>query len=205
MLNALGFIIKWLPEIVIPLSYAGVLALYVFRKPFSRDKVSRFITEKRLLIFLAVYRLSFAALESIVNYYAWTKNPFTSLFLPPHRSIGYVLIYSWVHYFLNAVISVLMAYLFFLFLRGLKQYQERFFEKGEVEIGFIVALVVGWPNFVVFLPLVFVSVILIAIYRRIFRGEAYTTLGVPFLLAGFIALLAGSLAIETLNLSVLKI
>lgn len=74
-----------------------------------------------------------------------------------------------------------------------------------MELGFLTALIVGWPNFVIFVPMVFISVIIVSIFRRLFYGETYTTLGIPFLLAALTALLAGSRLIHFFRLEVLNI
>jgi hypothetical protein len=97
------------------------------------------------------------------------------------------------------------ALAFYLFLVFLKKYKERFFEEGEVELGFILALTVGWSNFIVFLPLVFLSVILVSIFRKIVFKETYTTLGAPLLLAALLVLLFGRYFIDILGLAALRV
>ena len=103
------------------------------------------------------------------------------------------------------VASLLVAGAFYLFLLFLAKYQERFFEKGEIALGFLLGLTVGWPNFIVFLPLVFIAVIFVSILRLIFLKEAYTTLGAPLLLAAFTAILFGDYFINLLGLAAFRI
>ena len=79
----------------------------------------------------------------------------------------------------------------FLFSESAEKYRERFFEEGELDLGFLSALLIGWPNFVVFVPLVFLSVVIIAVFRRVFLKELYTTLGLPMLLATLLVLAFG--------------
>ncbi|KKU74311.1 MAG: hypothetical protein UY00_C0068G0006 [Candidatus Wolfebacteria bacterium GW2011_GWA1_47_6] len=107
--------------------------------------------------------------------------------LPPHQSIGVLLQYVWTHFWLNAVIAIGAALLFYIVLRLLRSHNERYFEEGEVELGFLMALVVGWPYFVFFVPSVFLLVIFLSIIRGVFLHKPYTTLGVPFFLGAVIA------------------
>ena len=119
--------------------------------------------------------------------------------------LGYFLFYSFGRFWLGLLISLLAAAAFYIFLRSLKKYQERFFEDGETELGFLAALIAGWPAFIVFLLLVFPGVVLVAIYRRLFTGEMYTTLGWPLVLAALASLLWGKSLIIALGLRVLFI
>jgi len=66
-------------------------------------------------------------------------------------------------------------------------------------------MIVGWPNFIIFIPLVFVSVVLVSIFRGLYFKEAYTTLGVPMLLGALTTMIFGSYLIELLQLTVFKI
>ena len=189
-----------------------VFALSVFLY-FSRHK--KVISYKLLVISVIGFRFFYALLLTIGQYYVWSKNGLTQLLLnaPLDKSItdfsflnfGYFLFYSYGRFWLNVFIAVAVAFVFYSFLKFLKKYQERFFEEGETELGFLAALIVGWPNFVVFLPLVFVSVVLISLFRRLILKEIYTTLGWPFVLATLITLIWGNKLIQILNLGVLRI
>ncbi len=103
------------------------------------------------------------------------------------------------------VASLMAATVFYLFLLFLRKYKERFFEKSEVELGFLLALTVGWPNFLIFLICSFLGVVLVSIIKLIFFKEAYTTLGLPFLLASLITLFLGNYFIKLFGLMALKI
>lgn len=133
-------------------------------------------------------RFLFAGIKTVLQYVAWTRSDFTKLFLPPHQRIVFFLHYSWTHFWLNAFISVGVALLFFGILRVLQSYNHRYFESGETELGFVMALVVGWPQFIVFAPVVFLSVVAIGVIRGIFLRDPYTTLGLPFFIAAVVAM-----------------
>ena len=174
---------------------------FVFAFGFFRYLFHRQPNYKLLVIILAAARVLYAAFLTAAQYYAWSRGALTEALLAPR----YFWFYAYGRFWLNAFISIGVAFAFYLFLKFLKKSQERFFEEGETELGFLAALLGGWPNFVIFTPLIFISVVLISIFRGIVLKEAYTTLGWPFLLAAFLALIWGSWLIQIFRLGALKI
>lgn len=206
-MNYLSLVISFAPKIVLGLFLALGFFHYLFRRQLNY---------KWLAIILVASRIFYAIFLTAAQYYAWSKNVLTGFLLdsPLDQSLpapslfkrfGYFAFYAYGRFWLNAFIAIGVAFAFYLFLKFLKKRQERFFEEGETELGFLAALIVGWPNFVIFAPLVFVSVVLISIFRGFFLKEAYTTLGWPFLLAAFLTLIWGSWLIQIFHLGVLKI
>ena len=157
---------------------------------------------KSLVVVLVGFRLLYAAFLTVAQYYAWSQDTLSRLLLNSPR---YFLFYAYGRFWLNALIAIGVALAFYLFLRFLKKYRERFFKEGETELGFLAALLVGWPNFVIFVTLVFVSVVLLAVFRRLVLRKMYTTLGWPFILAALLTLIWGSKLILILHLGVLRI
>lgn len=155
----------------------------------------------RLAIVAIILRVAIAIGKTVVQYYAWLGSDAGRFLLPPHQSIAVLLRYGWTHFGLNAAISIGFAVLFLLVLRSLRTYNARYFDDGEVELGFVMALVVGWPAFIVFVPAVFLSVIIVSIVRGVFYRQPYTTLGVPFLGGCVIALVVSGYLIDMLKLT----
>lgn len=190
----LSVVLIWLPKI-----FFGVILILAFLIYGLRKSIG--LTKSRILIISSIsFRILYAALLTISQYYTWSQNKFTQLF-----PSSYFFFYSYGRFWLNVLISIAVAFIFYLFLKFLQKHRERFFEQGEAEFGFLSALIVGWPNFVIFLPLVFVSVVLLSIFRRVFLKEFYTTMGIPFLLAALIVLISGNQIVNILGLGVLKI
>ncbi len=203
MLNTFNFIAIWLPRIF----FGGVfvLALLAYWKIRKGSEFKKF-TLRGLVIISVIFKFFYAALLTIGQYFIWKADPFAHLLLSDSLSalpkqvtgglplfngqFGYFIYYSLSHFWLDAVWSVILAFVFWFILKGLQKYQSRFFYQGETEIGLIAALVVGWPNLLLFVPLVFLSVVLVAIYRLVFLKESYTTLGWPLLLAVILTFLA---------------
>lgn len=182
------------------------------------------ISYKSLIWIVLVFKVAYASLETFGQYYVWKSSEFTKLFLDPktvdfnilkefsgklfwafNNRLGYFIFYSWGRFWMTIVVSLLAAAAFYLFLLFLKKYKERFFEEGEVELGFLLALTIGWPNFIAFLFAAFLSVILVSAIRMIFFKEFYTTLGAPFLLAALAALVFGNYFINFFNLMAFRV
>ena len=200
----LSVVLIWLPKIFFVIIFILAVLIYGLRKSIG-------LTKSRTLIISSIsFHVLYAVLLTISQYYIWSQNKFTQLLLNSSLDLsmpvsGYFLFYSFGRFWLNALITIGAAFVFYLFLKFLKKHRERFFEEGETELGFLSALIVGWPNFVVFLPLVFVFVVLLSIFRRVFLKEFYTTMGIPFLLAALIVLIFGNQIVDILSLGVLRI
>lgn len=160
---------------------AAIAACVAYYRPISERKRTRFYM--RLAIGAILFRFVLACFKVWLQYQAWLESDMSKYLLPPYRGISYLLRYGWTHFMLNAVISVGVALLFFVVLRVLQRYNGRWFNVGEVELGFLLALIVGWPGFLAFVPVAFLSVVFISIIRGIFLKEPYTTLGLPFFIA----------------------
>lgn len=186
------------------------LAVYAYwNRGKSPDYLWKF--SKRLIKITIGFYILYAAFLTWGQYYVWSGNYLGRIFLASDRfgvldgSSGYFLFYSYMRFWLNPTIVVLVAFLFYAILKSLKKYRDRFFEKGETELGFLTALLAGWPQFVIFLPLVFLGVVLISAFRLVVFKERFTTLGLPFLVSLAFVLIWGGVWIEVLGLRVLRI
>ena len=185
--------------IVFGIIFLSAFYFFYFQKDNLKLLINKLIAAA--LSFLAIL----AIIKTINQYYSWSGNELSRLLLPPYQPIDYFIFYAFSRFWLGVLISAGASFLFFLFLKFLEKRQNRFFIDGETALGFLTALLVGWPNFVIFLPLVFIFTILIAAYRRLVLKESYTALGYPFLLAAGLALVFGIVIIDAFNLGVLRI
>lgn len=135
---------------------------------------------KKLAWWSAGFRIFYAAILSLSQYYIWTLDSFTKFFL------DYIVSYSWSRFWTDVLFSFALAILFWFFLKALQKKEERFFEAGETELGLVLALALGWPDFVIFVPLAFLAVVLFSLFRQLFMKEAYTTIRWPFVAAAVV-------------------
>jgi hypothetical protein len=173
--------------------------------------------------FTVAVRLAFAAVAAAGQYYVWSAHPFTRHMLetPLNRSIfapmlgwffplfdnrlGYFLFYSWGHFFLEVLLSVVAAWLLYLFLKSLQRYRGRFFAEGEVMLCFLLSLVVGWPGVVLLVPFGFLSMVAVSAFRFVVSKGKYTTIGVPFIIAAGVVFIWGEFLLDVLHLTVLRV
>ena len=213
-INWFPIIVFWLLLVLAAVSYFKLIKLQ-----------TRFFKIWFLSVFAIFSRIVYAVILSVAQYYTWSQSEFTAILINSPLSseiplsgflrnnlsfildskLGYFLFYSWGHFWMNALLIIAVAFAFYGFLKVLKKHNNRFFYEGETELGLLLALIVGWPSFVVFVPLVFLSVILVSIFRGLYLKEAYTTLGAPMLLAALITMIFGSNLISALGLTVLRI
>ncbi|OGM93729.1 hypothetical protein A2524_01340 [Candidatus Wolfebacteria bacterium RIFOXYD12_FULL_48_21] len=158
------------------------------------------------LAFIVIgFRVVFALIKTGLQYYAWAQDPMGKLLLPPIQSVFVFVRYAWTHFWINPLIAVGVGLFVLLLLSVLQRKNERFFDTGEVELGMLLTIVVGWPHFVLFFPLTFLLVVMLSAIRGIFFKEQFTTLGLPFFIASIIALFFGIQAIIGMHLTALVI
>lgn len=171
--------------------FGAVIATAGYQYRFARVSADRRRVLFVRLIFATIgFRIVFAAVKTWLQYYAWSHDDIGKLLLPPTQPIVYFLHYMWTHVWFNVIISFGVGLFMFLILHVLREKNGRFFEEGEVELGALMALAVGWPSFAVFFPTLFFLVLLFSIMRGILFKEPFTTLGLPFIVAAVVALLS---------------
>jgi hypothetical protein len=194
---------------------------YLYQKYNSNEETLKKISKKTILT-IAGFKILYAIFLTIAQYFVWNNNGITRtlLKLPVDekammsfgflaklfsRDSGYYYFYVFARYWLVIFVSFVVAYLFYLLLKGLKRYKERFFIGGEPEIGFALAFLVSWPDFVIFLPAIFFLIIPVAIFRLIFLKEKLTTMGWPFIISALLSAILGYSLLDVFRLGVLSI
>lgn len=219
-LEILQKIFLFAPPVFLGGAFVFALVLF-FRGRKDGEKFERNLL--RILWAVLGFRVLYASAQTLTQYLVWRSDPFTRVFLeqgisessPIAESIrffpfffskmGYFLFYAYARFWLNVFIVLACVGAFWLFLRALKRWKERFFEDGEIALGALAVAIVGWPHFLVFLPVVLLSVVLVSVFKLVFRKEAYTTLGAPFLLAILLTFLFGTQILKITGLWVLRI
>lgn len=153
----------------------------------------------RNIIWLMIgFRFFLAAAKSALQYLAWDQNQLSRLLLhlPLSRDIpgwlaslpiftefssGYFAFYVWNHFWSEALLSIAAAWVIYKFFKLLHRFNPRFFCDQEAELGWLMLLVVGWPQAVLFLPLVMLLTLVFSVARWVYGREALTTLGWPLI------------------------
>ena len=194
----------------LPIFFAIIFTLtidYLYFKHKNNEGYLKKISKKGIYAVFG-FKIMYATFLTLAQYFVWENNGVTRalLKLPVEEKAlmsfgflskffnqdgGYYYFYVFARYWLVIIISFAVAYLFYLLLKSLKKYKERFFIGGEPEIGFALAFLVGWPDFVIFLPAIFFLIIPISIFRMLVFKEKLTTLGWPFIISAILAVVLG--------------
>lgn len=121
------------------------------------------------------------------------------------RPTGYFMYYSFGHFWLRPLIAIATAGIFYFFLIFLRRWKSKFFKKEEIELGFLCALLSGWPGITVFIPLVLISMIGTSIVRIAIFKLRVTTIGWSFITSAVLTILFGGEIVSILGLNVLKV
>jgi len=205
----------------LPVVLGIICLLSIYRFLFKKED-GKYLSFRNFIFVAIGARVVNAGMLMYLQYVLWRGDGMASYFLNASLSkdlpidgiryfswlfsnkLGYFLFYSWGRFWLSVVLSVFVAYIFYLFLKILRKKTERFFEEGEIELGLLAAVVVGWPSFVLFIPLIFIFVVCISI-AKLFLKEKYTTLGIPIILSMLVLYICGEYLINLFNLGVLRI
>ena len=208
----------------LPIIFSAVFIIsagYFYFKNTDNEEYLQKIFKKGIYI-AAGFKLLYASFLSIAQYFVWENNEITRILLRlpvQEKSMmsfgflskifgkdgGYYYFYAFARYWLVIIVSFAVAYLFYLLLKSLKKHRERFFVGGEVELGFALAFLVGWPDFVLFLPFVFILIIPTSVFRMIFFKQKLTTLGWPFIASATLAVILGYSLLNIFNLGIISL
>jgi hypothetical protein len=213
-INLIPLVFWWLMFAV------SALLLFLLR----REHISKALKSAlKISVGAAVFfRVFWAALLSYGQYYVWSQNDFGRLLLttplpqeastPAYETLfpflftwdkGYYVHYIFGRFWVEALLSVLAALAFYGLLAVFRKYKDRFFREGEVLLGFLCALIVGWPMTAVFIGGVGVFAVLFSVARYALKHELYTTLGAPFVASAAACLLFAQFILKLTPLSVL--
>lgn len=106
---------------------------------------------------------------SFKQYEVWQSDSFSKFFLPPYQDISYFISYVGVRFFAPWVLS-LVASLIFSWAAGYfnKKFDERFFEKEEIQLIALGVFLTGYPGFLFYLAVILVFGTLTSIFYQIF-------------------------------------
>ncbi|MEK7452984.1 MAG: hypothetical protein AAB614_01995 [Patescibacteria group bacterium] len=195
-------------KIISSLTFIGSLSVVAFLSIYLiKEKLNEKIL-KRVLIGILIFFATVISLKSYLQYVAWKADAFARYFLPPHTDIAYFFQYVFFHFLAERLI----AFIFGLFILMLFLLIERFYKKDVISrndkyIFFIFSILVGWPNFLIYLGVIFflsfIYMIVVAIIKKDFKQVISLTYFWP--ISAFLTLLFGEYLAKMLNLYMLTI
>lgn len=188
-LNFFNIVLNWLPIVI-----AGVVWLFTASYFFINKNLPKAKIIWLLVLGLIIFIFFEGIFSSVSQYYIWKKGGASQFFLPPHISINYFLGYSFYHFFLNNVIAIVFSLFFgFLFWFLNRDYENRFMNAEEIPLIILGGLIVGWPNFVLYIFLALFTGIFGWLYARLIKKESVVNLTLFFLISAGLVLFFGKL------------
>lgn len=154
---------------------------------------------------VVLFRVLRSGAFTFSQYLTWKRDEFSQFLLPPHQPLWYFLQYSWIHFWFSVVLTLGSAALFTGFLIIVRKYRPVLFASGEIEIAFLAAVIVGCPKVVIFIPLVFVVMTLMALYNHFRFPEFRTPLMPALVIAGVLAFFFGKTLIDFFGIGALAV
>lgn len=111
-----------------------------------------------LAIFAVAFLIFFAIFKSILQYFTWTGDSFAKHFLPPYNDIFYFFQYSFFKFFMPSLVAIFFSAVVVLaiFLIGKIYKKKALFSEYDGYLFFIGGVLVGWPNFLLYISAVFI-------------------------------------------------
>jgi hypothetical protein len=131
---------------------------------------------------LAGFDILMAVLKSIVQYWVWDQSGLTHAInnlplkkldltwfgnLPIFTAYqhGYFLFYAWNNFWRSTFLTILAAFIIYFIFLALRKYKKSLLDDREAEAGLLFALIIGWPQVIFFLPVIFIIAVLFSLFN----------------------------------------
>ena len=146
-LDKINSIVSYIPLV------AGLLMFaYVFARNW-RGKLT-IGALKKLILFFALFLVVLAGVKIFLQYEIYKNDPFSRLMIPPYQSWDWFAYSMWRVHIAPLLFSMLAgAFMYAAAIFTDARFKRELFVEQDPYIFVLAALVVGWPNFVMFLAL----------------------------------------------------
>lgn len=186
---------------------AGVAAIvFVYLK--HRKGACEIRIMRKLVLSLVGFLAGIVALKIVAHYFILAGDPsFGALLLPPHQSWSWFVNMAVARYLFPFVVSLVVAALAFLVEPLVnKLFKGQLFAEEDKYIVALAALVIGWPNFVLYLGAAVILTVLLSIRETLRYGiEARIVLTDALIFSVPLVLLFGNIVTPYLRLYTLTI
>lgn len=159
-------------------------AAYILFRPSLRLRKTLFWLLAAGIAARALLALYFTVGQLVV----WSDSELGKLFLPPNQSWSYFISYVGERYWLAAILALVLAGLWYGFLRLVGNRSERYLDVGELELTTLLVFASGWPDALILAPLAGMALVLFSLVRMLVFRRQLTTLGIPFMIAALVTL-----------------
>ena len=190
----------------LPLTVSGLIILIVLLNNLLPNLkflswLKKLSTEKLTYILVSLTVL-FNVLLSFLQYLTWHGSPFSHFFLPPFTPVTYFIRYIFLHFWLASILVFLCALAFYLIFKLIRRRNREAISKTELHLILLAGLLVGWPNFIIFVPCFFLLALIFSVLNLLVFKNKKNSLLYPLLLSLTTTFLLGHFLISWLSLSV---
>jgi hypothetical protein len=191
----------YLAKIYLPLS---ILIIILFFHIASNDKKNKFI--KYGILLTAAILFSTSSYSTIATYNLWKEDPFSKFLLPSYDA-SYFYGYAFSHFWKSFIIILIISFFWAAFLSFLKKYyRDRLLDKSEIYLGFFTALAVGFPNFIIYIFILFAIFLFHQLIQNIILKKSQPIAISPsMIISAIIVILYGNNILIKFGLDVLKV
>lgn len=194
-------LLLYLAKIYLPLS---MLAIILFCHIASNDKKDKLI--KYGILSTTAILLLISSYSTIATYNLWKADPFSKFLLPPHN-MTYFYSYAFSRFWQSFIAAIIAGFFWAVFLSLAKKYsQGRLLDKNEIYLGFFTALSVGFPNFIIYIFLLFALFLFHQLIKNIMLKKSQPiTISLSMILSAIIVILFGNSVLIKFGLDVLSV
>lgn len=193
--------------VLIPFTVFLLSLIYLMKTYFlRREHLTRAATVVFIIVFLTV--ILKIILSSGFQYFTWSKSDGIGKYLiPPYQPVDYFLGYSWQHFIFSSAIGILVSAMLVLYFWSLnKIFKKKYLDLEDMLILVSGAMIVGWPNIIIYLSMAFSLTILRMLYLFYIKREMRRIpITAALIIAAFITLLAGDYLAQVLQIGWLRV
>jgi hypothetical protein len=195
MIKGLGQILNYLPVFT-------VVAVWLWAIAAHWKKWSLW----PLIWVMIGFHLGLAALKSILQYWVWSQSQLTEILLrlPVEKSApgwfvqlpifskfshGYFMYYIWNNFWREALFSLTAAFIVYGMFFLLRRHDPHSLTDWENKLILLLAMLVGWPQIILFLPLILLLTLIFIMGKMIFRQGISCSLIYPLFIGTVLMLI----------------
>lgn len=191
----------------LPLVISGIMVLVVVLNSLLPNRKYLLFLKKikttSLIYLLVGLTLFFNTFLSVLQYFVWRSSDFSRFFLPPFTKISYFLTYIFIHFWFASLLAGVVALVFYLLLKLIKKYRNEVISQEELSLILLSGLLVGWPKFIILVPLFFLLTLIFSIVNLLVFKKKTNSLLYPLIFSLIIVFLLGTYLIKYFSLSAL--
>ena len=159
-LDILNKALAYIP-VILGISAVAYIFYLKYREQFEAQKL------KKLIWFFLIFNIVYAAAQIYIQYRIYASDPFARLMLPPYQSWRWFEQYSFFHFVAPFLVALGAGVFLYYIVILINKHYKAVLSREECLLLPLAALAVKWPNFALYIILVFILAMLAAIVSAV--------------------------------------